>query len=257
MLKSKIQSGDTAHGCWINMGSLVSAEIIGRAGFDWVLIDLEHGAGDASIMYNQLQVLGGLDTTPIVRIDDITRPNVQHILDAGASGIMFPQIQNEKEAEAAIKMMYYPPRGIRGTARAVRAMGFGRTADAYVSNLDQTLLGIIQIETVSALKNINAIAAVDGVDVLFVGPFDLTTALGIFGQLDHMLYQQAIRDVADAAKKYGKATGVLLRDPKEYHMYHDLGYRFLACGADGAFVKTGADEMVKQLNHYKTDKSKK
>ena len=254
MLKTKIQSGETAHGCWINMGSLVSAEIIGRAGFEWVLIDLEHGAGDAAIMYNQLQVLGGLDTSPIVRIDDITRPNVQHILDAGASGIMFPQIQNEKEAEAAIKMMYYPPKGIRGTARAVRAMGFGRNSDAYVENLDKTLLGIIQIETVNALKNIDAIAAVDGVDVLFVGPFDLTTALGIFGQLDHELYQQAIRDVADAAKKHGKATGVLLRDPKEYQMYYDLGYRFLACGADGAFVTKGADEMVKQLNFYKSKK---
>ena len=254
MLKSKIQSGDTAHGCWINMGSLVSAEIIGRAGFDWVLIDLEHGAGDAAIMYNQLQVLGGLDTTPIVRIDDITRPNVQHILDAGASGIMFPQIQNEKETVAAIKMMYYPPKGIRGTARAVRAMGFGRNSDAYVDNLAKTTLGIIQIETVNALKNIDAIAAVDGVDILFVGPFDLTTALGIFGQLDHELYQQAIRDVADAAKKHGKATGVLLRDPKEYQMYYDLGYRFLACGADGAFVTKGADDMVKQLNFYKSKK---
>jgi 4-hydroxy-2-oxoheptanedioate aldolase len=239
-LKSRIQSGEAVHGCWINMGSLVSAEIVGRAGFEWVLIDLEHGAGDAAIMYNQLQVLAGLDTTPIVRIDDITRPNVQHILDAGASGIMFPQVQNEEEAEAAIKMMYYPPHGIRGTARA------------YVANLDKILLGIIQIETVSALKHIDAIAAVDGVDVLFVGPFDLTTALGIFGQLDHMLYQQAIRDVADAARKYGKATGVLLRDPKEYEMYHDLGYRFLACGADGAFVTKGADEMVKQLNSYKS-----
>jgi 2-keto-3-deoxy-L-rhamnonate aldolase RhmA len=251
-LKSRIQSGEAVHGCWINMGSLVSAEIVGRAGFEWVLIDLEHGAGDAAIMYNQLQVLAGLDTTPIVRIDDITRPNVQHILDAGASGIMFPQVQNEEEAEAAIKMMYYPPHGIRGTARAVRAMGFGRNSDAYVANLDKILLGIIQIETVSALKHIDAIAAVDGVDVLFVGPFDLTTALGIFGQLDHMLYQQAIRDVADAARKYGKATGVLLRDPKEYEMYHDLGYRFLACGADGAFVTKGADEMVKQLNSYKS-----
>lgn len=251
-LKSRIQSGEAVHGCWINMGSLVSAEIVGRAGFEWVLIDLEHGAGDAAIMYNQLQVLAGLDTTPIVRIDDITRPNVQHILDAGASGIMFPQVQNEEEAEAAIKMMYYPPHGIRGTARAVRAMGFGRNSDAYVANLDKILLGIIQIETVSALKHIDPIAAVDGVDVLFVGPFDLTTALGIFGQLDHMLYQQAIRDVADAARKYGKATGVLLRDPKEYEMYHDLGYRFLACGADGAFVTKGADEMVKQLNSYKS-----
>ena len=251
-LKSRIQSNETVHGCWINMGSLTSTEIIGRSGFDWVLIDLEHGAGDAAIMYNQLQVLGGLETTPIVRIDEITRPNVQHILDAGASGIMFPQIQSEKDAEAAIKMMYYPPRGVRGMARAVRAMGFGRTADTYVANLDKTVLGIIQIETVSALKHIDAIAAVDGVDVLFVGPFDLTTALGIFGQLDHQVYQHAIRDVAVAAKKHGKATGVLLRDPKEYHMYHDLGYRFLACGADGAFVTKGADEMIKQLNYNKS-----
>ena len=251
-LKQSVQSGDTLHGTWINMGSLVSAEIIGRAGFDWVLIDLEHGAGDEAIMYNQLQVLGGLDTTPIVRIDDITRPNVQHILDAGASGIMFPQIQTEKDAEAAVKMMYYPPRGTRGTARAVRAMGFGRTADAYVADLDKTVLGIVQIETVSALKHIDAIAAVEGVDVLFVGPFDLTTALGIFGQLDHLLYQHAIRDVSVAAKKHGKATGVLLRDPKEYHMYYDLGYRFLACGADGAFVRQGADDMVKQLNYAKS-----
>jgi 4-hydroxy-2-oxoheptanedioate aldolase len=195
-LKQRVQSGEVVHGCWINMGSLVSTEIVGRAGFDWVLIDLEHGAGDAAIMYNQLQVLEGIDTTPFVRIDDITRPKVQRILDAGASGIMLPQIQNEKEAEAAIKMMYYPPRGIRGTARAVRAMGYGRTSDTYVANLDKTLLGVIQIETVSALKRIDEIAAVDGVDILFVGPFDLTTALGIFGQLDHMLYQQAIRYVS-------------------------------------------------------------
>lgn len=254
MLKSKIQSGETAHGCWINMGSSVSAEIIGRAGFDWVLIDQEHGAGDAAIMYNQLQVLAGLDTTPIVRVDDITRPNVQHILDAGASGIMFPQIQNEQDAERAIKMMYYPPRGVRGLSRAVRAMGFGRTADDYVARLDSTVIGIIQIETVNALTQIDAIAAIDGVDVLFVGPFDLTTALGIFGQLDHMLYQQAIRNVADAANRHGKASGALLRDPKEYQMYNDLGYRFLACGADGAFVAKGADDMVKQLNSYKSKK---
>jgi 4-hydroxy-2-oxoheptanedioate aldolase len=104
------------------------------------------------------------------------------------------------------------------------------------------------------LKHIDAIAATDGVDVLFIGPFDLTTALGIFGQLDHMLYQQAIKDVSDAAKRHGKASGVLLRDPKEYQMYYDLGYRFLACGADGSFVTKGADDMVKQLNSYKSKK---
>lgn len=250
-LKERIHSGEAVHGCWVNLGSLVSAEIVGRAGFDWVLIDLEHGVENDVIMYHQLQVLAGTPTTSLVRIDDITRPNVQHILDAGASGIMFPQIQTGEEADRAVQMMYYPPRGIRGMAKSVRATGFGKNADAYISNLDKNIVGVIQIETINALKHIDAIAAVDGVDVLFVGPFDLSLALGIFGQLDHPLYQQAIKDVARAAEKNGKVPGALLRDVKEYEMYFQLGYRFLACGADGAFVSKGADEMVKQLNVFR------
>lgn len=250
-LKERIQSGEAVHGCWINLGSLVSAEIIGRAGFDWVLIDLEHGAGNQLIMYNQLQVLAGTPTTPIVRIDDITRPNVSHILDAGATGIMFPQIHTAVEADQAIRMMYYPPKGSRGMAKMVRATGFGVQASAYFSNLDSTQVGIIQIETLDALDNIEAIASQTGVDVLFVGPSDLTLALGIFGQLDHPLYQEAIQKVADAARKHGKATGVLLLDILEYAMYFDLGYRFLACGADGSFVAKGAADLVKQMTTLK------
>lgn len=251
-LKERIRSGEAVHGCWINLGSAVSAEIIGHAGFDWVLIDLEHGAGNDVTMYNQLQVLAGTPTTTIVRIDDITRPNVQHILDAGATGIMFPQIQNPDEAERAVGMMYYPPRGMRGMAKMVRATGFGKNAVSYIGNLEKNALGVIQIETLNSVKHIDAIAAIDGVDVLFVGPNDLSLALGIFGQLDHPLYQKAIKDVAVAAKKHNKAAGVLLLDSKEYEMYFQLGYRFLACGADGSFVVKGAQEMVKQLSAYRT-----
>jgi 4-hydroxy-2-oxoheptanedioate aldolase len=250
-LKEKIRSGEAVHGCWINLGSAVSAEIIGHAGFDWVLIDLEHGAGNDVTMYNQLQVLAGTSTTAIVRIDDITRPNVQHIMDAGATGIMFPQIQTPDEAEQAISMMYYPPGGIRGMAKMVRATGFGKNADSYIANLEKNVVGVIQIETLNSVKQIDAIAAIDGVDVLFVGPNDLSLALGIFGQLDHPLYQKAIQDVAAAAKKHNKAAGVLLLDSKEYEMYFQFGYRFLACGADGSFVVKGAQEMVKQLSAYR------
>ena len=246
-LKQRIRQGEAVHGCWINLGSAVSAEIIGRAGFDWVLIDLEHGAGDEAIMYNQLQVLAGTETTPIVRIDNITRPNVQHILDAGATGIMFPQVHTPEEADLATRMMYYPPKGNRGMARLVRATEFGANADAYCASLEDTLLGVIQIETTDALTHIDRIAAQPGVDVLFVGPFDLTMSLGVFGQLDHPLYQQAIRDVAQAARKHGKATGVLIIDLKEYPMYHALGYRFLASGADGTFVAKGAADLVGQM----------
>jgi 2-keto-3-deoxy-L-rhamnonate aldolase RhmA len=256
-LKEKIKSGEVVHGCWINLASTVSTEIVGNAGFDWLLLDLEHGAGDVAIMYQQLQVLSGSPSTPIVRTDDLSKPKVQRILDAGAAGIMFPQIKSSAEADGAIRMMYYPPRGSRGMAKMVRATQFGRYAAEYIAGVQDNLVGVIQIETLEALDNIDAIAATEGVDVLFVGPSDLSLSLGIFGQLSHPHYQKAINDVAKAAKKYNKTIGVLLQDVSEYEMYYQLGYRFLACGADGAFVRKGAEELVKTLKErVKSEKLK-
>lgn len=251
-LKDRIRAGEVVHGCWINLGSLVSAEIIGRSGFDWVLIDLEHGAGNDTTMYQQIQVLEGTPATVIVRTDILARNKVQRILDAGASGIMFPQLEKPEQADLAVRMMYYPPKGIRGMAKMVRATGFGKNSGEYISSLEKNLVGVMQIETIHAIKEIDGIASVPGVDVLFVGPSDLSLALGVFGQLDHPDYQRAIKAVAEAGKKYGKATGVLLQDIREYEMYFQLGYRFLACGADGSFVAKGADEMVKRLNEKRS-----
>lgn len=250
-LKETIYAGDTVHGCWINLGSQVSAEIIGRAGFDWVLIDLEHGAGDTASMYAQLQVLENTGSSVIVRTDELSRSKVQHILDAGATGVMFPQLKEKPEAELAVRSMYYPPKGIRGMAKAVRATSFGANPDGYISSLEKNLVCIVQVETLEALDNIEAIATTDGVDVLFVGPNDLSLALGIFGQLQHPLYQQAIRSIAEAATRSGKVAGVLLQEPDEYDMYSEMGYRFLACGADATFVSRGAKQMVQRLNEKK------
>ena len=247
-IKQRIYAGETVHGCWVNLGSPVSAEIMGYAGFDWLLIDLEHGAADFAVMYQQLQILENSEATIFVRTDDPSRSKIQKILDAGAGGIMFPQFRNPQEAEQAVHAMYYPPRGGRGMAKMVRAMRFGLHADDYIGNLEKNLVSVIQIETLDAMKNIDAIASTHGVDVLFVGPNDLSLALGIFGQLQHKLYQDAIRAVADAARKHGKVAGVLLQDVQEYDMYAQLGYRFLACGADATFVNKGAKDMVNQLN---------
>lgn len=250
-LKEKILTGEAVHGTWINLGSNVSAEIVGRAGFDWVLVDLEHGAGNEVIMFQQLQVLEATPATPIVRTDDLSRSKVQRILDSGAYGVMYPQIQTPEEARQAIDFMYYPPKGKRGMAKMVRATGFGREFNDYMSTLEKRLVGVIQIETINALKNIDSIASLTDVDVLFVGPSDLSLALGVFGKFDHTLFQEAIRKVAQAAKKHGKATGVLLQDITEYEMYYEMGYRFLACGADSSYVAKGADEMVKKMNAAK------
>jgi len=247
-LKQRIYAGETVHGCWINLGSLASAEIVGRAGFDWVLIDLEHGVGDTSTMFHQLQVVANTGATALVRTDELSRSKVQRILDGGAAGIMFPQIQSQQEAHTAVRLMYYPPRGIRGMAKVIRANGFGVDAEAYIAGVEDVLLGIIQIETLEGLKDIDAIAATPGVDILFVGPNDLSLSLGVFGQFNHPDYQQAIKNVATVAIKNNKVPGVLLQDIREYEMYFQMGYRFLACGADGSFVARGARETAKQLN---------
>jgi 2-keto-3-deoxy-L-rhamnonate aldolase RhmA len=249
-LKERIKSGEAVHGCWLNLGSAVSAEIIGQAGFDWVLIDLEHGAGNDSTMLMQLQALSGTNTTPVVRTDEAGRSKVQRILDAGATGIMFPQVQNSEEAKSAVSLMYYPPHGTRGMAKMVRATSFGTKIDEYAMSLEKNLVGVIQIETLTSLKHLDAIASIKEVDVLFVGPSDLSLALGIFNQVNHPDFQRAISDVASAAKKHEKAAGILLQNITEYQMYFDLGYRFIACGADASFVMSGAREMVKNMKAH-------
>src|SRR5215216_2554501 len=150
-LKEKILAGDSVHGSWINLGSIVSAEIVGNAGFDWVLIDLEHGAGNDGIMYQQLQALESTPATPLVRIDELSRPKAQRILDAGAAGIMFPRIDIPEEAELAAGLLYYPPRGIRGMAKMVRASGFGKSVNDYIE-MEKNMVGMFQVETINAVK---------------------------------------------------------------------------------------------------------
>lgn len=245
--KERLQSGDVLHGCWLNLGSLVTAEIVGHSGFDWVLIDLEHGAGDVHTMYHQLQVLSACPPAPMVRIDDARRPKVQQILDSGATGIMFPQIKTAAEAQHAVSMMYYPPEGIRGTAKMVRATGFGSAFDAYKSTLRDHIVGIIQIETLESVEQVEDIAALDGVDILFVGPSDLTTVMNIPGQITHPDYLRIVERVASAARQAGKVSGVLLLDIEHYEIYYKLGYRFIACGADATFVVRGAKDLSAEL----------
>jgi 4-hydroxy-2-oxoheptanedioate aldolase len=247
-LKKELLKGNPKIGCWVNLGSSVSAEIVAQSGYDWALIDLEHGAGNEAMMYVQLQAMQKSEIIPIVRIDEISRPKVQRILDSGASGIMFPQIKSVEEASYAISSMYYPPKGIRGVAKMVRACGFGKSFEVYQSSLEENLLGIIQIETMEALADVDNIAAIDGVDLLFVGPSDLTMAMGIPGQLDHPDYQKALVKISAAAKKYGKATGVLQFTILEFDMYRQHGFQLIACGADSTFIVKGAAEIVSQWN---------
>jgi len=247
-LKSRIKNGEAVNGCWLNLGNALTAEIVGTAGFDWALIDLEHGAGSEHDVIAQLQAIKNTGTTGIVRVESAERQRILRVLDFGAEGVMCPHINNVEEAKKVVDGLRYPPGGSRGIAKMTRAAGFGSNVDEYMRTADENILGVAQVESVEALDNLDEIAAVDGIDVLFIGPSDLTAALGIFGQFENALYKDAVKATIKAAQKAGKATGILLFTPDDYNKYYDLGIRVLACGADSVFVAEGSRNMAARLN---------
>ena len=254
-LKKRIQSGEAVNGCWLNLGSALTAEIVGTAGFDWVLIDLEHGAGVEKDVLSQLQALEHTNTAALVRVESSERQRIHRVLDVGAEGVMCPHINNSAEAKKVVSGLRYPPEGNRGVAKMVRATGFGKNFNDYSATANENIVGVVQIETGEALKHLDEIAAVDGVDVLFIGPADLTMSLGIFGQFDHPLFVDALKATVSAAQKAGKAAGILLFNPDHYNTYYEMGIRMIACGADATFVADGARNMAGKLQSFKALKN--
>ena len=250
-LKKRIRGGETLIGCWLNLGSSVTAEIVGTAGFDWVVIDLEHGTGTDKDVLHQLQALEHTPAAAVVRVESYERQRFHRILDLGAEGIMCPRINNPEEAQWAADAMRYQPEGVRGVAQMVRATNFGANTKDYLASSNDTLVGIVQIESEQVLHCLDDVAAIDGIDLLFVGPSDLSLALGIFGQLDHPRFIDALKATVAAANKAGKSTGILMPSPEKFEKYHKLGFRFIACGADAAFVASGAQNMASIMNHQR------
>ena len=246
-IKARIYNGETLIGCWLNLGSSLTSEIVGMSGFDWVIIDIEHGSGSEGQILQQLQALEHTPAATFVRVESYQRQRFHRILDLGAEGIMCPRINTLEEARQAAKAIRYPPDGIRGVARMVRATNFGSDFSEYYANQKKNLVCIVQIETEEILNSLDSVAAIDEIDVLFVGPMDLSIALGVFGQLDHPRFMDALKATADAAAKEGKAAGILLQNPEEFKKYYELGFRFIACSSDSSFVQIGARKMAESL----------
>jgi 4-hydroxy-2-oxoheptanedioate aldolase len=234
--RNRVLAGEWLAGTWLNLGSPLTAEMAGLAGFDWVLLDHEHGPGSDTTVLHQLQAVAATPATGFVRIAANETPRFKRVLDAGAHGVMVPYISTAAEAQAAVAAVRYPPRGVRGVARLNRAAAFGADFEAYFAHAHEWLVTAVQIETAEALDQLDAIAAVDGADVIFTGPLDLTTNLGIMGQYNHPVFLDALKRIAAAAKRAGKAAGILLLDPAHLPMARELGYSFVALGSDGGSV---------------------
>jgi 4-hydroxy-2-oxoheptanedioate aldolase len=246
-LKKRLQNGETLIGTFLSLGNAVVTEMVAKAGFDWVLIDLEHGMGAETDVLYQLQGISQSKVASIVRIESNQRQRINKVLDFGVDGVMCPRIELAEEAMAVIESMYYPPKGKRGVAKLIRASNYGSEFEVYQKRVTEELLCIIQIETIGALENLEAIASIKDLDVLFIGPSDLSMALGVFGQLDHPLFTDAVAKIIAAAKKYSKQVGILLSNPSQLGMYQDMGIRFFAYGTDAFFISNGASKAVEML----------
>lgn len=245
--RQRVLAREYVAGTFLNLGSPVTVEIAGLAGFDWLLIDHEHGPGGEDTMFHQLQAAAATPAFPIVRIAINETARFKRALDMGASGVMVPYVNTAAEAKAAVQAMRYPPHGVRGVAKFNRGAGFSGDFEDYYLHAHERLLTVVQIETTEAIANIDAIAAVDGADVLFVGPTDLSYNMGIRDQLESPRFIEALQKVSAAAKKHGKAAGILVHSNPLVAKVRDLGYTFVSLGSDGGGVRTALLGFVATL----------
>ena len=247
-LRERVLSGDFLAGAWCNIGSSITAEMTGLAGFDWVLFDQEHGPGDSMTLLHQLQAVAPFPTAPLVRIAWNEMPRFKRALDLGAAGLMVPYVQTPEEAAAAVASMRYPPKGQRGVASSPRAAGYGRHFPGYFDRANQELVTVVQVETAETLKHLEAIAAIDGVDVLFVGPLDLSVSCNTPDRFQDRFFVDILKQVGATARDAGKAAGILLPGSEQLPLAVDLGFSFVALGSDGGFVQQGLDQARQAMS---------
>jgi 2-keto-3-deoxy-L-rhamnonate aldolase RhmA len=232
VLKTGLAIGTPQMGVWLNLGSAVSAEIASLAGYDWLLIDLEHGSGDYRDLSQQLWAAQAGDASAIVRVTALSAPDIKRVLDLGPHGVMLPNIETVEQAVSAVEAVRIPPLGLRGAATSTRASLYGYGYEAYISEANSSILLAVQIESVTGLANAAEIAAVEGIDVLFVGPLDLSISMGIQEPQQDQRFRDALLSVVQAANRSNKAAGILARNEAEAELYLTMGFRLLASGSD-------------------------
>lgn len=243
-IRGRILAGETLFGAWTDMASPLATEITGRAGYDWLIADLEHGAGTEAELLPVLLAAEASGAAAFVRPQSGERLRIGRALDLGAAGIMVPRLDTAAQAAEAVSFLRYPPDGVRGVALRTRGARLGTVGHADVGILNRDIVGIVQIESPSAVREADAIAAIDGVDVLFVGPADLSHSLGIPGQFANPAYLTALNAVVAACRHHGKAAGILLYDAATFGPHLERGFRFLGVGSEGSFIAEGAKAAI-------------
>lgn len=230
-------------GCWSALANPISTEVLGLAGFDWLVLDGEHAPNDISTFIPQLMALKQSASAPVVRVPTNEPIIIKRLLDIGFYNFLIPFVETAEEAKNAVAATRYPPEGIRGVSVAHRANMFGTVADYFaLSNNNITLL--VQIESQQGVDNIDAISATNGVDGIFVGPSDLAAALGHLGNPAHLTVQKAIQHIFSRARTQGKPCGILAPVEADARRYLEWGATFVAVGSDLGIFRSATQKLA-------------
>jgi len=235
-------------GTWVMSASPIVAEAVGAAGFDWGVLDMEHTPLDLMELVHLLQAVGNTKMVPLVRVPSNDAVTVKRVLDAGAQTLLFPFVQNATEARQAVASTRYPPEGVRSMVGMSRASRFGTVPD-YLRVANRSIGVVVQLETPQAIARLEEIAAVPGVDALFVGPDDLSGAMGHVDSLIHTDLMTLMTDAARRARAVGKPIGTVGGTPEAATRYRAAGYDFVAVCSDLGLLMRGAQAAVQALRH--------
>lgn len=239
--KTRLLAKETQIGLWLGLASADVAELAAGCGYDWLVIDAEHGPNGLRDVIGQLRAVAAASTTTkaVVRVRDDDRAGIKQVLDMGAQTVLIPMVETAAQAARAAASTRYPPKGARGVGAALaRASGYNAQAD-YVTTANDQICLLVQVESVAGLDAIEEICAVDGVDGVFIGPADLAADMGYPDQADHPNVVSAIDDALDRISAAGIASGILMMDIARAQAYRDRGVGFLAVGADTGVLRQG------------------
>jgi len=232
-LKQMLRDGEKTAGAWIQIASPFTAEILSQAGFDWLLIDMEHGPGDILTLVSQLQAMKGSDASALVRAPWNDFVIIKRILDTGVHGVLVPYVNTKEEVEAAVRACRYPREGIRGVAGSPRAQGYGQNVMDYLRRANEEILLITAVETPEAVSNLDQILEVEELDGIFIGPMDLSTNMGHLGHPEHPEVQQAIATVEQKVLEAGKVLSTISGSWEQAEQLYERGYQMVTLMADG------------------------
>ena len=245
--KQRLRSGETQIGLWLGLADAYCAELAANAGFDWLLIDGEHAPNDLRGMLSQLQAVAPYPGHAVIRPVIGDTALIKQVLDIGAQTLLVPMVESAEQARGLVKAMHYPPTGIRGVGSALARASRWNSIPGYLDQADAQMCLLVQIENREGLANLEAIAAVEGVDGVFIGPADLSAAMGHRGNPGHPEVQAAIEQAIVQIQKAGKAAGILSADEKLAWRYIELGAAFVAVGVDTTVLMRGLQALASKF----------